>query len=262
MSTQPTPVQQLVRTSTSGPVATIRLDSPKNRNALSRQLRRELGDHLDRAITDPAVRVLVLTHDGPAFCSGADLAEIRTRTDTDHGEVPVGDLIATLWNSPKPVIAVLRGPARAGGTGLMAACDLVIADESVSFAFSEVRIGVIPAVISAPLAARVQPAKLHHYFLTGESIDAREALAIGLVNAAAESSEIDATLSRYTELLLRGAPQALAGAKTLVRPKAALSSAKLAGLNELSVTYFDGEEAAEGMTAFLEKRDPSWVNPQ
>lgn len=254
--------EQLVRSVVAGPVATIRLDSPANRNALSRRLRSELHEALTAAIADAAVRVIVLTHDGPAFCSGADLAEVRAAPGSLSGDdVTVGDLIATLWHSPKPVIAVLRGPARAGGTGIAAACDVVLAGEGVSLAFTEVRIGIIPAVISAPLAARVHPARLHEYFLTGESFSAHRAAEIGLVTEAVPNAELAASEAHYTDLLLQGAPAALAGAKQLVRPPDSLTAELLARLNELSTRYFHAPEAAEGMAAFFERRKPAWAEP-
>ena len=180
----------LVRFDVDGPIGTIRLDSPHNRNALSRRLRGELGACLREAIDDSAIRVVVLTHDGPAFCSGADLTEMRDGVADKPGDTTLADLVVTLWHSPKPVIGVLRGPARAGGAGVAAACDIVLATDTVSFAFTEVRLGVIPAVISAPLAARVHATPLLEYFLTGESFPARRAAEIGLVNALAAENEM------------------------------------------------------------------------
>jgi methylglutaconyl-CoA hydratase len=252
----------LVRLDVDGSVGTVRLDSPYNRNALSRRLRGELSARLRYAINDPKIRLIVLTHDGPAFCSGADLTEMRDRAADQPGDVTVADIIITLWRSPKPVIAVLRGPARAGGVGVAAACDIILATDTVSFAFTEVRIGVIPAVISVPLAARVQHTPLHEYFLTGQSFPARRAAEIGLVNAVAAEDEMSALVQQYVDMLLLGAPGALAGAKALVRPPDRMLPERLTELQALSLTHFSGPEGVEGMQAFLDKRPPAWAPPR
>ena len=149
---------ELVRTATAAGVTTVTLDSPANRNALSTPLMRELMGALTGALTDPAVRVVVLSHTGPVFCSGADLKETaEARAD---GRVPaelLADVLAAIWEFPKPVIARIAGPARAGGLGLIAAADLAVCTHEATFAFSEVRLGVIPAVISATVLPRLLP---------------------------------------------------------------------------------------------------------
>ncbi|MGV9869242.1 enoyl-CoA hydratase/isomerase family protein [Rhodococcus koreensis] len=241
-----------------GPVATIRLSSPRNRNALSRKLRRELKSCLATALAQSEIRAIILTHAGKVFCSGADLDEVRSDTADGPNDPSLGDLVLTLWHSPKPVIAVLRGPARAGGIGLAAACDIVLAAESATFAFTEVRIGVIPALISAPLIERVPRTSLHELFLTGETFSADTASTIGLVNATADVESLDELAHSYLESILQGAPKALAGAKLLTRPAAQMTSEQLAELESLSQRFFDGVEAAEGVQAFLDKRPPKW----
>src|ERR1700760_81553 len=141
---------ELVRTATAAGIATLTLDSPANRNALSTALTAQLLDGLAHAVADPAVRVIVLTHTGPVFCSGADLKE--TAAARESGTIPadvLGDVLAALWESPKPVVARVAGPARAGGLGLIAAADIALCTHEATFAFTEVRLGVIPAVISA-----------------------------------------------------------------------------------------------------------------
>ena len=149
---------ELVRTVTAAGVTTMTLDSPANRNALSTPLMRELLDGLGAALTDPAVRVVVISHTGPVFCSGADLKE--TAEARESGRIPaelLADVLAAIWEFPKPVLARVAGPARAGGLGLIAAADLAVCTRAATFAFSEVRLGVIPAVISATVLPRLAP---------------------------------------------------------------------------------------------------------
>jgi methylglutaconyl-CoA hydratase len=162
-------------------VATITLDSPNNRNALSAQLRQELAGHLDAALADEAARVIVLTHAGTVFCSGMDLKEASGGAAAGQ-EFP--RILESIWTSPKPVVARLAGPARAGGLGLVAAADIAVAADTVSFAFTEVRIGVVPAVISVTVLPRLQPRAANEMFLTGETFDAARAVQIGLLNRA------------------------------------------------------------------------------
>lgn len=238
-------------------VATLTLDSPHNRNALSTPLMTQLLAELDAAAADDAVRVVVLTHTGPVFCSGADLKE------TSAGVAPTGllaDVLAAVWDSPKPVVARVGGAARAGGLGLVAAADIAICAEEATFAFSEVRIGVVPAIISATVLRRLAPRAAAELFLTGDVFDGRRAAEIGLVTAAAPTASLDATVASYSAALLRGGPLALAGTKRVLhRPPAATVREDLAGLAALSAEYFGSDEGREGIRAFREKRAPRWV---
>ncbi len=242
-------------------MATLTLDSDANRNALSSRLINELLAALRTAIEDPAVRAVLLDHVGRVFCSGADLAE--TAAARASGQVPAGampELLAEIWDCPKPVVARVGGPARAGGLGLIAACDLAVADETATFAFTEVRLGVIPAVISAPVLRRLPDRAATELFLTGEVFDGRRAAELGLVTAAVPAADLAGTVRRYLDGLLRGAPNALAGAKQLLHrtPRTPIR-ADLDELAELSVSYFQSTEGREGVAAFREKRPPSWV---
>ncbi|WP_028926498.1 enoyl-CoA hydratase-related protein [Pseudonocardia acaciae] len=255
--TAPAELAELVHLEIDSGVATVTLDSPHNRNALSAQVRRELLAHMDTAIASDDARVIVLTHTGPVFCAGMDLKEADTG---GPGVVDFPELLRRMWISPTPVIARLAGPARAGGVGLVAACDLAVAAEDVSFAFTEVRIGVVPAVISVPLVPRVQPAALYELFLTGEPFDARRAAAIGLITGAVPADRLDAEVRRYADMLRLGAPGALAGTKDLLRgPSARTMPDDLAAMARVSAANFASEEGREGVRAFLEKRPPSWV---
>lgn len=250
----------LVHEETAGGVATLTLDSPTNRNALSGALIDRLLDLLARAVADPAVRVVVLSHAGPAFCSGVDLAE--TEAAQASGTVPagrLGELLAALWRCPKPVVARVGGPARAGGLGLVAVADIAVCTTDATFAFSEVRIGVVPAIISATVLPRLTSRAAAELYLTGEVFDGTRAAQIGLVTSAVPATELDATVSRYTGSLLRAAPGALAGTKALLLRRGGDLDAELAELTALSLSYFHSAEGVEGVTAFRQKRDPAWV---
>lgn len=237
--------------------ATITLDSPDNRNALSAQLRRELGQHLRSALADESVRVVVLTHTGRVFCSGMDLAEARGGDASAQGVNEFPALLEAVWTSPKPVVARVAGPARAGGVGLVAACDIAVASDTATFAFSEVRIGVVPAVISVPVLPRLLRRQVHELFLTGEVFDAARAVEIGLLNRAVPADGLDAEVQRYADMLTLGAPGALAATKALLLTTPI--SDDLARMQEVSAGFFAGEEGQEGIRAFAEKRPAAWV---
>ena len=250
----------LVRTTTAAGVATVTLDSPGNANALSTRLLAKLRIALDHAIADPGVRVIVLTGAGTVFCAGADLKEARA--DPTGATSLMAGVVALLWESPKPVICRVNGAARAGGIGLVAASDIAVATDRATFAFSEVRIGVVPAVISVPCLRRMPSRAASEYFLTGEVFDASRAAEIGLLTRAVSDERLDAEVARYAALLLRGAPRALAATKgvlTLVRSENFAEQLDL--MAGLSGRFFGSDEAREGMAAFAAKRDPAWVQP-
>ncbi|EIE98322.1 enoyl-CoA hydratase family protein [Saccharomonospora glauca] len=251
---------ELVHYTAAAGVATITLDSPHNRNALSAQLRSELAASLERAIDDDAVRVIVLDHTGPVFCAGMDLKEAKGAGAGQQGVNEFPALLQRLWTSPKPVVAKLAGPARAGGVGLVAATDIAVAVDTATFAFTEVRIGVIPAVISVTVLPRLNPRAAHELFLTGETFDARRAAEIGLLNAAVPADELDATVDRYVTSLTLGGPAALAATKELLQGETARTMPEtFEKLQALSARFFASEEGQEGIAAFAEKRKPRWV---
>jgi methylglutaconyl-CoA hydratase len=223
-------------------IATIPLDSPHNRNALSAQLRRELREHLTAAADDDGVRVVVLTHTGTVFCSGMDLKEAAGASAGDQGVNEFPAILEQLWTSPKPVVAALKGPARAGGVGIVAACDISI------------------AVISVTVLPRLRPRAAHELFLTGETFDAVRAVEIGLLNSAVPADGVDAEVRRYTDMLALGAPDALAATKRMLQQERSTNLGEVfADMLELSARHFGGPEGQEGITAFREKRKPSWV---
>ncbi len=239
---------QLVKVTVVDGIATITLDSPANRNALSQQLLIDLHAALDDAERDNA-RIIVLTHTAPAFCAGADLKERSTgRVDSTS----FVHAIERLGSTTAPVIAAVDGPVRAGGIGLMAACDLVVVNRSITFAFTEVRIGVAPAIITAPILQRCGWSKLATPYLTGEVFDAARALDIGLVTHV--SDDVAATVAELGRGILLGGPNAVAATKALLR-----KTHTMAELQALSESLFTSDEGREGMAAFAEKRQPTWA---
>lgn len=251
---------ELVHYTSSAGVATITLDSPHNRNALSTQLRGELSSGLSRAQRDDDVRVIVLEHTGTVFCAGMDLKEAKGSDSEEQGVNEFPRLLEQIWTSRKPVIAKLAGPARAGGIGMVAAADIAVAATEATFAFTEVRIGVIPAIISVTVLPRLSSRAAHELFLTGETFDATRAADIGLINSAVPAERLDAEVTRFVDALTRGGPTALAATKDLLRetPAASMSEA-FAAMTERSAEFFASAEGQEGMAAFAQKRKPSWV---
>lgn len=253
-----------VSATTRSGVTTITLDSPHNRNALSRQLVRELHEALSAAAEDDAVRCVVLTHTGGTFCAGADLSEASEGTAGDpvrERSDELVDLLRSIVNHPKPVIARIDGHVRAGGMGLVGACDLVVASGSTSFALTEARLGLAASVISLTVLPRLQPRSAARYFLTGATFDSEEAARIGLVTrAVGTTDELTAAVDELTADLARCSPQGLRETKELITHEL------LAHLDEhrdrvadQSSRLFASPEAREGMAAFLERRPPEWA---
>ncbi|MFD9110461.1 enoyl-CoA hydratase family protein [Streptomyces bottropensis] len=246
-----TETEPLVGTAHHRGVTTLTLDSPANRNALSAALVAALREALDRCGKDDAVRAVVLTHTGNTFCAGADLR------DPPDPQALV-DLFRQLLELPKPVVARVTGHVRAGGLGLLGACDIAAAGPEATFALTEVRIGVAPAVISLTLRPRTDPRALARYYLTGERFGPAEAARIGLITDA--GAEVDAVLEPVLDGLRRASPRALAEAKQLLTTKVLENFDRDAGeLTRLSSRLFASADAREGMTAFLERREPGWV---
>jgi enoyl-CoA hydratase len=232
-------------------VETLTLDSPHNRNALSAALVGQLADALTDCAKDTDVRAVVLTHTGTTFSAGADLR------DPPDPDTLVG-LLRQIVELRKPVLARVAGHVRAGGLGLLAACDIAAASTESTFAFTEVRIGVAPAVISLPVIPRTDPRALARYYLTGERFDAAEAARIGLLTAAGD--DVDAVLAPVLDSLRKASPQGLAETKQLLTAKVLEAFDRdAADLTALSARLFASADAREGMTAFLERRDPSWA---
>ena len=245
----------------SGGVARITLNRPDNRNALSRELVFSLTEHFDRALTDPASRVVVLTGTGNTFCAGADLKEQRQPLPADAPPAPgLPELITRIMESPKPVIGRINGHALAGGLGLAASCDISIAAESATMGFTEVRIGVAPAIISVVCLPKMRIADATELFLTGERIPAAKAAEVGLINRAVPDDQLDAAVDELVGKLLLGGPIALGKCKELLWrvPKMEREEA-FDWAAEYSAALFRSPEGQEGLKAFAERRKPSWL---
>ena len=240
-------------------VAWITLDSPENRNALSAELVSELGARLRAANDDAAVRVIVLTGSGSAFCAGADLKNRGDMGDSD-GRNPFVGILESLRAGEKPVIAAVNGAAFGGGLGLVAAADVAIAVAGAKFSFSEVRLGLIPAMISVVVLPKLGEHQTLRLFLTGERFDANAALDYGLLHKVAAEGELRAVVNATAAEIAKGGPIALAEAKRLVRTVSRLPSDEAFRYAEEKIAaLFASDEAAEGMAAFVQKRSPRWV---
>ena len=256
-------MSELVHLSIEHGVATVTLDSPQNRNALSRQLVAELDEALRRAMEDAQVRAIVLTAVGSTFCAGADLKEQLAANERGEAAGPAGggvpEIIRLIRNGSKPVVARINGHARAGGIGLIAAADIAVAPEEATFAFSEVRVGVVPAIISVPILEKVPYGTVAELFLTGSTFDARRAAAIGLITRAVPAAQLDDAVAEYLDALRLASPAALAACKELLRTVPAMPfDEALTWAAEFSAQLFASDDAREGMAAFLEKRKPRW----
>jgi enoyl-CoA hydratase/methylglutaconyl-CoA hydratase len=232
-------------------VATITLDSPHNRNALSRQLMAELRGHLETAESAADARVVLLRSAHRVFCAGADLAE-AARGSTVEGPLLLVALQRQIAALPKPVVVELGGPARAGGLGIVAAADVVIAAESVTFALPEVRLGLAPSVISLSLLARLPARPAADLFLSGRTFDAREAARIGLVTRAVADEELTAVARDTVVELAKGNPQGLAETKRLLN-EVLIGRIDRDGdaVARRSAELFDSPAAREAISAFL-----------
>ena len=257
---------RLVEYAVTGTFARLTLNSPHNRNALSTTLVSQLHQGLRDAAADPGVRVVVLGHAGGTFCAGADLSESSAAGGGDPFEMAAArareltTLLRAIVEAPLPVIAAINGHVRAGGFGLVGACDIAVAGPRSTFALTEARIGVAPAIISLTLLPKLSPRAAARYYLTGETFDAGQAAEIGLVTMAAD--DVDAAVAKLIADLGRGSPQGLAASKALT------AAAVLEGfdrdaerLTEQSARLFVSDEAREGMLSFLQKRPPSWAPP-
>ena len=245
---------ELVHLTIDGDVATITLDSEHNRNALSRQLVTELGDHLDTAMTDEGSKVVVIRSAHRVFCSGADLSEASADGMVQGAEALVG-LQRQIAAGPKPVVVVLAGPVRAGGLGLVGAADLVVAAESVTFALTEVRLGLAPAVISLSLLPRLHPRAAADLFLTARQFGAVEAASLGLVTRAVPDDDLEAAVEAVLADLAAGYPQGLRETKALLNDDLVRRiDERGVQVAAQSAELFGSDEAREAMLAFLSRK--------
>jgi methylglutaconyl-CoA hydratase len=251
-------VSDAVSYQASAGVATLTMDQPDTRNALTPELLEGLSEGLSLAGRDRSARVVVLTNRGPAFCAGADLSG---RSDPAvKPKVGLDEVLTAILDSPKPVVGRVAGHCMGGGVGLAAACDLSVASSGVRFGFTEVRIGVAPAIISVVCLPKLRRSDALELFLTGERVSSSRAAEVGLITSAVPEEALDATVADLVAKLLAGGPGALAAAKKLVFDVPGMDrAAAFASTSELSRSLFASDEAAEGMAAFRDSRSPSWV---
>lgn len=251
-----------VRVDTQGPVARVSLNRPDVRNAFNEVLIAELTQAF--ASLPAATRVVVLSGEGPAFCAGADVAWMKksksyTEAENARDAGAMAAMLRTVDECPRPVIARVHGPALGGGSGLVAACDIVLASDAAQFGFTEVRLGLVPAVVSTFVLPRIGPRAARRYFLTGERFGAAEALALGLVHEVVPADRLDARVDFFVGELLRCGPAAVAAAKKLIREASALPREKAIEHTVRTIASIRvSAEAQEGLGAFLEKRKPKW----
>lgn len=247
-------------------VALIWLNRPELRNAMNATLIDELTDAVDRAIDDDAVRAIVLAGRGKAFCAGADLAWMKsgremTPEESHRDSIRLATLLRRLYESPKPTVARVHGPAFAGGTGLVAACDIAVASTEAKFCLSEVKLGLIPSMISPYVIRSMGAQQARRYFITGEVFDGAEAWRIGFVHELAQAENLDAKVNEVVGHLLMGGPLALGECKQLVRDMAGrpIDDAIAEDTAGRIARVRASDEAQEGIASFFEKRRPAWV---
>jgi len=252
-----------ITVSDAGPIRTITLNRPARRNAMTPEMQMELAEAFEETASSSA-RVVLITGAGGAFCSGLDLAELREMQDAspvDHRAEAerVARLFLALHDLPMPTIAAVQGPAIAGGCGLAFICDFTIAAADATFGFTEVRIGFVPAIVSAFLSLHVGQKISRDLLLTGRIVAADEALRIGLITAVVAQDELAARIDALAESLLANSPQSLATTKRLLneRHAAFLDKAILAAVDAYTEARA-GSDLREGLAAFFEKRKPMW----
>lgn len=248
-----------------GPVAHVVLARAEVRNAFNADLIAELHRCFERLGNDPAVRAVVLAGEGKAFCGGADINWMRASLDLSRDENledarALSRMLRTVDRLPLPVIARVQGAALGGGAGLVAVCDIAIAAESAFFGFTETKLGILPAVISPFVLAKIGRSHARALALTGERFDARRALAIGLVHEIAPEAELDARIARVICELLSAGPSAVAATKRLFAEVAERHYDDTLDLTAGAIaTQRTSAEGQDGLRAFLEKRKPAWI---
>jgi methylglutaconyl-CoA hydratase len=254
-----------LRIESEGPVRRVVLARPEIRNAFDDVLIRELTDAFARIAEDPEARAVVLAGDGPSFCAGADVNWMRragsySREENEADALRMAKMLRAIDTCPRPVVAAAHGHAFGGGVGLVAAADIAIAEEGTVFSLSEVKLGILPSVISPYTLRAIGPRNARNLFLTGERFDAREALRVGLVHQVAARGELAEACRRKVEALLTSGPEAVGAAKRLIEQVTGLGPEEAMPLTVRTISERRAsEEAREGLTAFLEKRAPKWA---
>ncbi|MDP3513764.1 MAG: enoyl-CoA hydratase/isomerase family protein [Sulfuritalea sp.] len=248
-------------------VGIITLNRPERHNAFDDALIVELSDAIDRMAADPAVRVLVISSTGKSFCAGADLNWMKRAAGYGNDENlrdsrALAEMLRKLAQCPKPTMARIQGPAYGGGVGLVACCDVAIATFEAQFALTEVKLGLIPAVISPHVIAAIGERYARRYMLTAERFSAAEAYRIGLLHEiVTDVAALDEAVGEIVDALLNNGPHALAECKQLITAVAwkPLSPQVIEDTAQRITRLRASEEGREGMNAFLEKRKPNWI---
>jgi methylglutaconyl-CoA hydratase len=251
--------------SQAGKVATVTLNRPEVRNAFNAELIARLHEAFTALAADDGVRVIVLTGVGEVFSAGADIHWMQESISfTREENIQDARAVAAMWEAidrcPKPVIARVNGAAFGGGVGLVACADIAVAVEGARFAFSEVRLGIVPATIAPFVLRKIGPSHARALFLTGERFDAARAREIGLVHHVVPAAELDAAVRRQVEMLLQGGPDALAAAKELVQELPGMTPGEQRDYTAAMIAdRRTSPEGQEGLSVFLARRSPSWI---
>jgi methylglutaconyl-CoA hydratase len=252
-----------------GGVARVTLNRPELRNAFDDALIQRLRQTFDQLAGDAAVRVVVLAGNGPAFCAGADLNWMKRMAGYGYDENladarALAEMLAALDRLPKPTIARVHGPVFAGGTGLVAACDIAVGTPEAKFCLSEAKLGLSPATISPYVMRAMGERNARRYFLTAEVFGAEEAYRIGMLSMLVAAGELDQTISALIDHLLAGGPQAHGKIKDLIRAVAGrrADDALVAETAKRIAEIRGTPEGKEGIASFLEKRKPAWCSPK
>ncbi|MYN37908.1 enoyl-CoA hydratase/isomerase family protein [Duganella sp. FT109W] len=247
-------------------VATVTLNRPDVRNAFNETTIAEIKQAFSELGEDDALRAIVLAANGPAFCAGADLNWMKKMAGYTHAEnhadaLQLAEMLRTIYLCPKPVVAKVQGDCYAGGMGLVAACDIIVAVEEANFCLSEVKLGLIPATISPYVIKAMGENASRRYFLTAERFGAREALRIGFAHEVVSTETLDARVTEIVKALVNNSPNAVRQAKVLVRDVAGqpVNDALLADTAERIAQIRASDQGREGVASFLEKRKPAWL---
>jgi methylglutaconyl-CoA hydratase len=250
-----------------GGVAQITLNRPEKRNALDRATVAALISVLARCADDPTIRMVQITGAGKVFCAGADLAEMQAQAQASEAANledarQLATMLAALDSMPKPTLARVNGDGYGGALGLLAACDIVVAVDEAKFAFTEVRLGIIPAVVSPFVLGKIGESAARRYFLSAETLTAATLKDLGLIHEVVSGDLLDSTCTHIAGALLRGAPRALAEAKALIRDVAAAGAPHRGGASVEAAARLARlrvqAEAQEGFSAFFAKRKAAW----
>ena len=249
-----------------GAVCIITLNRPQVHNALNNTLIYELYDAFEKLKNESDIRVIVITGNGQSFCAGADLKWLKDvmkySYDQNYEEsLKLAELMLLIYTHPKPTIARINGSAIGGGVGLMSVCDILISADSAQFGLSEVKIGLVPAVISPFVIDRIGHANTRELFITGERINAHRALEIGLVNKVVSNHEIDKVVNEVIQQIIANGPEAIKTVKELIFKVPQMNFPEVTEYTaQLIASLRTSPEGQEGMSAFLEKRPPSWIS--